>query len=891
MNNISFDNPWLLLVALPLILVVIIPFAVAVKRDNLNVHNVASLGLHIVMCVCVTLAFAGMTYEAVITETNVYVLADVSYSSEHSLDDVQENIEKISRKLPSNSKMGVICFGRDHQLISDLGGRVPDVRTSFVDRSATDIASALRYAGNLFDDGVIKRIIVITDGAETVSSNNIVKVVSSLQDVGVYVDAVYLDNNLPDDVRELQIDSVAATSYTYQNKTEEVQVLVTANCGTDADSKTQGYISLYKDDELIKRQPETFYNGMNVARVSLSTEEVGTFNYEVRVEPLDSSADYSTYNNRYLFTQRVTDERNVLFLGAGAEDINAGKRIYGNTGVTYLTVAEKSRIPYTVEELCIYDEIVLCNFDVREINARDMFLTSLDTLVNDYGKTLTTFGNTFIQEDANDAALKKLSGLLPVTIGNNEQDKRLVALVMDISLSMDKQGRLEIAKSVAKSYLNKLNATDSVMIIGFSDGAKPLLYPTPLTTPSAIIEQIDKITAENGTNLSNALINTKEEIDKYNKRFRDKQVIIISDGNNPAKDNPAAISAAVAMSKEGIAVSAVGILEADDGEFLNSLVNHEDAVKGVYHQSISSADEVDAKLGEIEAQISEVRIEENCAVEIMRPGEEIVSGIDGISPVNGFWYSSNDDKNSQVVLAAKYYRNNVDYTYVPLYAYWSAGGNGKVVSFLSDITGDWLSAWTDGTGGGEFLSNIADATLPDERIITPFIVNLEGSGNSTSVRIDASSSLQNTSSFNVTVTSPDGFTTTKTLTFASGSYIAAFSTDAPGTYKVHVDYTYNNLHYEQDTEFCISYYAEYDSFVTYNQSGLYSLLSENGVILELDEIDRIENSESVYTSYVLSLALPLMVACAALFVADIIVRHLRWKDVTSFFSGLFRRRK
>ena len=86
MNNISFDNPWLLLVALPLILVVIIPFAVAVKRDNLNVHNVASLGLHIVMCVCVTLAFAGMTYEAVITETNVYILADVSYSSEHSLE-------------------------------------------------------------------------------------------------------------------------------------------------------------------------------------------------------------------------------------------------------------------------------------------------------------------------------------------------------------------------------------------------------------------------------------------------------------------------------------------------------------------------------------------------------------------------------------------------------------------------------------------------------------------------------------------------------------------------------------------------------------------------------------------------------------------------------------
>lgn len=889
MNNISFDNPWLLFVAIPLILVVLIPFCISVKRDNVNFHNVASLTLHIVICACITLALAGMTFEAVITETNVYVLADVSYSSEHSLDEVQENVEKISRKLPNNSKMGVICFGRDYQLLSDMGGRVPDVKTSEVDRSATDIASALRFAGNLFDDGVIKRIIVITDGAETVSSNNIVKVVSSLQDIGVYVDAVYLDNNLPDDVRELQIDSVAATSYTYQNKAEEVQVLVTANCGTGTDAKTQGYVSLYKNKELVKKQPETFYNGMNVASIALSTEEVGAFDYEVRVEPLDASADYSPYNNSYLFTQRVTNERNVLFIGTDDGDINAGRRIYGNKGVTYYTLADKSKIPYTVEELCIFDEIALCNFDVREIPARDMFLTSLDTLVNDYGKTLTTFGNTFIQTDRDDAALKKLAGLLPVTIGNDKQDARLIALIMDISLSMDKQGRLQIAKDVAKGILNELKVTDNVMIIGFSDEATSLLRPTPLREPSAIIEQIDKVTAENGTNLSNALNKTRELIDGY-KRFREKQVFIISDGNNPARDNAKAKSAAVSMSQAGIAVSAIGILEADGGEFLNGIVNHDATVEGAFHKSIANANEVKDVIGELGEDITEIRRDKNCEVIISRSGEEILAGIDSIGTVDGFWYNTRKDS-AQVVLAARYFSNNVDYDDVPLYAYWSAGGKGKVVSFLSDISGDWTSSWTEGTGGGKFLSNLAEATLPDERVITPFIVALEGSGNSTSVRIDASSSLQNTSSFNVTVTAPDGLTATKTLTFASGAYIATFGTDAPGTYKVHVDYTYNNLHYEQDTEFCISYYAEYDSFVSYNKSSLYSLISENGAILELDEIDRIDSADSVYTSYVLSLALPLMVACAVLFVTDIIVRHLRWKDVTSFFSGLIRRRK
>ena len=42
MNNISFDNPWLLFIALPLAAAVLIPFFITVRRDNVNFHNVAS---------------------------------------------------------------------------------------------------------------------------------------------------------------------------------------------------------------------------------------------------------------------------------------------------------------------------------------------------------------------------------------------------------------------------------------------------------------------------------------------------------------------------------------------------------------------------------------------------------------------------------------------------------------------------------------------------------------------------------------------------------------------------------------------------------------------------------------------------------------------------------
>ncbi|MDE6613210.1 MAG: VWA domain-containing protein, partial [Clostridia bacterium] len=288
MNNISFANPWLLFIALPLLAAVAVPFAITVRKDNLNFHNAASLVLHVVICICITLAVSGMSFEKVVTETNVYVLADISYSSERNLDEVQENINKISAKLPKNSKMGVICFGRNYQMIADLGESIPDVHTAEgVDRSATDIASALRYAGNLFDDGVIKRIIVITDGAETVSSSNIIRVVGALQDNGVYVDAVFIDDNIDDSVSEVQIDGVEVTASTYLNKSEEVNVLVRVSCGTaDGEKKerTNGYVSLYKDGVFVQKRSASFYDGLNVVTLPLSTDGKGSFDYEVRVE-------------------------------------------------------------------------------------------------------------------------------------------------------------------------------------------------------------------------------------------------------------------------------------------------------------------------------------------------------------------------------------------------------------------------------------------------------------------------------------------------------------------------------------------------------------------------------------------------------------------------------
>ena len=78
MRNVSFDNPYLFLLAIPLILLVVIPFAIAIRKENRQKSSVISLVIHLVIVTLVTFAAAGTLITEIKTQTTVYVVADVS---------------------------------------------------------------------------------------------------------------------------------------------------------------------------------------------------------------------------------------------------------------------------------------------------------------------------------------------------------------------------------------------------------------------------------------------------------------------------------------------------------------------------------------------------------------------------------------------------------------------------------------------------------------------------------------------------------------------------------------------------------------------------------------------------------------------------------------------
>ena len=458
MKNISFDNPYWLFIAIPLLLALFIPYFISVNKDNKNKGWIASLVLHTLIVVCLTLAAAGLTHTTVMTRTKVYIVADVSYSANRNLDEIDAHIANIADDLPSNSRLGIVCFGKDCEILTSSGTAIKSVKEASVDNSGTNIADALNYTSTLFSENELKRIILITDGYDTVSKNgDLISAVEQLEARDIRLDAVYIDSNLKDGVAEIQISDTEYTQSTYLQHETQVKILLESNVPNDAmvDLFVKAENGEYKKIDTTVVKADT---GVNVVTFDLPTDVSGVFDYKVDVS---ATNDTSTNNNSYIFTQTVAGKRNVLLITEKQSDVTALTSLYSETAelTPYVINGMNRDVPYTVEDLSQYDEIILSNVDIRKINNIHAFVDSVDSVVSQYGKSLITLGDLSMQ-NKDDAIFEKLEELLPVNFGNASKDASLYTIVLDISRSMNDTSQLIIAKDASIKLLSLLSDDD-----------------------------------------------------------------------------------------------------------------------------------------------------------------------------------------------------------------------------------------------------------------------------------------------------------------------------------------------------------------------------------------------------------------------------------------------
>ncbi len=874
MRNISFDNPYWLLLAIPLLAALIIPYIISVSKDNRTKGWIASLVLHIAMIVCIVLSAAGLVHTTVMTRTKIYVVADVSYSSNRNLDQIDTYIKQIEKNLPSRSMMGVVCFGKDAQIVTSAGTAVKSVKEATVDKSATNIAGALDYTASLFGEGEIKRIILITDGFSTSSGGSTTAAVERLAAKGIKLDAVYLDNNLREGEKEIQISDVEYTKSTYLNHESTLNMLIESSVENDVVldlyRKGEGESDYTKIDTTVYKADV----GMNIATFNLPTDTSGVFDYRVE---LSAKNDLSPYNNSYNFTQSVVGKRNVLLITGKQADITAIGELFGDSVTIddYIVRGQNSRVPYTIEDIVKYDEIILSNVDVRNIANIGAFIDSVDLAVSQYGKSLITLGNLYMQNH-DDEVFVRLEELLPVSFGNAYKDKKLYTIVLDISRSMNDTSQLIVAKDAALKLLSVLEDEDYVAFVTLAGEAKIEQIPARLgDVRESLVTKIRGAEPCQGTFIGDALNMAYKHMKDL--PFEEKQVMLISDGLTFTYEPEDAAQVAQKMRDSGITLSAVNVIREDDEGYLQNLatigggkyyfIEREEMVSELIFADVAT-DLTDAEVDDVESKVN-----------IVTYRDDTMEGILNIPYIYGY-VNSKQKLDATTVLTVDYQKNSTTTHEVPLYSY-REHGNGRVATFTSSISGDWLKGWGSNLKT-QLFNNILTTNTPTEHINYPFNIFIDTTGEYSAIEI-IPSSINPKATANIKITRPDGSVEEGNMKFDLNRYYFDAKTQDMGRYHIEITYTYLNHSFRSDTYFTKSYSDEYDSFLAYNIVNLHDFMRGVGRIF-VDGNINLENNKDEIDTYDLNFRIPLLIAAAAFFVADVVIRKFKWKDIKGLFA-------
>ena len=498
MNNIEIINPYLGFVALPLVAIVVIFFFVLPKRKRKLLKNKLSLGLHLVMCVTLSLAFMDIRFLNTSKSSELYIVADCSASETLSSEKLDELVKGTYDKVGPSTKIGVVAFAKEAKVITPIGAGFDSVKSVYedesFDKSATDIENALRYVNSLYSEDTVRRMILISDGVET--DGSAINAIEDLLNNDVSVDCVYL--------AEQEEDEIAVTGLSYVDKAFLGREQ-TLKASIRSRKEAQVALKLFKDKQLLETKITQVNRGLNVLDFTLPSDVTGAFDYELTVNALDGSELKDTYleNNTMAFRQEISDDFKVLLIEGAKEDRSAlaNLGLFGEKTEVTEYIYNSTKIPYTLENLLKYDEVILSDVDLSKMANNVELVTNLRTLVSAYGKSLLTFGQNHTGPSTETFELYK--EMLPVQY--ESQDQKAVILNIDVSGSMETDNRLTKAKQGAIACVDILEENDYVGIVAFSDEGEVI---QPLTTKKnrpTIVSNINAMQTIGGTQMGAGL--------------------------------------------------------------------------------------------------------------------------------------------------------------------------------------------------------------------------------------------------------------------------------------------------------------------------------------------------------------------------------------------------
>lgn len=880
MNNIEVRNPYLAFIAIPLVAIVVLFFFHIPKQKRLWTKHIISLVLHFFIAATLTLTFIDINYLYTSKNTELVVLADCSDSELESKEELDKVVGNIYDKLNNTTKACVVAYAESPKKVVDFGGRYDGaIKKVFEDdgfkRNSTNIEKALRYANTLYSEDTVRRLVIISDGIETDGTATLA--LEDLRHNEVNIECVYTRHG-EKATNEIAITNIDFVDTVFLNRTQTVKAEIRS--WKEEDST----VNLWKNGMVIDSMQMPISRGLNEVEFLLPTDEVGTFDYKVTVEPgAGKTALEDTYaeNNTCSFTQKVTDQFKVLILKKDQNTsvrnifINDLQCFTQNTDVEEYWYKDNS-LKFDLDFLLKFDEYIFYDVSVKDIPHYEEIVPNLFTCVASYGKTLQNYGELNLSTQDTEA-LDLYADMLPVQIEGSSE--KAVVLNVDVSGSMSGQS-IEQARNGAKACVDILNDKDFLGVVSFSDNAKVI---APLSSAKrnaeSIKSAISRMEPEGGTQMNAGLQKSFELLS--NSTFEYKYVITLSDGE-PFETDQELIDQVERMAAAGISCSFINILNPSGEQLLQTLADHG---FGAYFYCDNTNQLVDTMIEAVGVRsLSGIIDNKQLPIGVANADDPTLEGVNtnALGNINGSYicYRKPDASTVLTIPYQKEGEGNAASTNMtlPLFAYWRFG-RGTVSSFTSNF-GTWTYQFRNSVEGRKFFQNVWNNLLPETASHDQIQFTYETKGVTSDLHIYAADTDTN-AEVKVTLTGPKGDTINGQLYFDGTQYSGNIPTADIGTYAVHVDYkhhiTMTNGEVmmvplgQGDYNLFFDYSSEYNVFDASDGELLYDLASNSEDVMIGEPNYAALTKELEYTSY-RSTSLWFLIATLVLFLADVFVR-------------------
>lgn len=778
----SFNNP------LALVLLITLPVLALVgwPRRGLGFRReLISLILRLLIAACLVLSAAGASIDRQADRLAVVFLIDVSDSmSDADVLAAEDYVHRSIQSMKADDTAAVIAFGGD-ALVERPMSPSRDLLglTSIPFTNQTDISEAMQLALALYPPGAARRMVILTDAADTVTGqaaepggSRLYETARLVRESGVDLLVVpFVSQSGP----EVLLSDVSTPGFMRQGESFNLDLTI------ESSEKTTVNITVLAGDRVVFEGQQVLEPGKQTYSLPLQAGEPGFVQYRVQISGVD---DTYYQNNELAAYAEVEGPPKVLVVApAAGEPMGFQGEIRPDELSSLLAALEAtnfvvetalpSELSADLVELNEYSSVILVDVPARQFSQRQML--ALQQYVRDLGGGLVTVGGP-TSYGVGGYFRTPLEDTLPVDMQIKDQQRRptlTMVFIIDHSGSMsDVSGgvqKMELAKEAAIRSLELLSPTDRVGVIAFDDSASWVVEITGMENMDSVANAIGTIRSDGGTDIMSGVLAMSTVLPDDPSSV--KHVILLTDGGA----DPTGISELISQmyNDYGITLSTVGV-GSDAAPFLADLAA---AGGGRYHFAADPST-IPSIFTEETTLATRSYIMEEEFFPLLSSSSPIMAGISETPPLYGYVGTSIKDTAQAILVSPEG---------DPILATWQYG-LGKAVSFTSDATGRWAKDWVPWEGFPQIWSQIVEYTLASK---TPssLEVSVENEGDQAALVVDAyelsggTGLYLNEYEMEANVISPGGEVFSATLRqVAPGRYETSFTPTEEGAYLIRV---------------------------------------------------------------------------------------------------------